>query len=251
MSETARLGSEAIGAREGASSPVPFEGFFVGRVDGAGVRQVTHDFHGATSPAWSPDGTRIAYEGSAGAPGAVNLIRPNGNGHLFVLDLATGESTPIDIGRIHPEGPHFDVGDPQFTPDGSSLLYTFLEGAVPVVKTVPLDGGKSTILFGLGHGDTEHARNGSMSPDGSLVTFLGRGIIGPGPRMLANAELRRLTIGSCASSPPGTWSSDGNRIVCWEGNDIIVVDIAAETISTVAEGREAIWFDDQTLLVEV
>jgi Tol biopolymer transport system component len=47
------------------------------------------------------------------------------------------------------------LGDPQFTPDGSSLLFTSLERGVRVVKTMPLDGGKSTILFGLSDGDME------------------------------------------------------------------------------------------------
>jgi Tol biopolymer transport system component len=216
---------------------------FIAEIDGTRIRQVTHASSGATSPAWSPDGAKIAYEGSDNSPA--------GNGHLFVLDLGTRDSTALDLGRIHPENPG---GDPQFTPDGSSLLYTFLEDGNTVVKTMRLDGGESTILFGLGHGGMEQAGNGSMSPDGSLVTFLEGAAWKPGPRMLANAdgsESRPLTIGSCASSPPGTWSPDGSRIVCWEGNDIFVVDIAAETISRVAEGREAIWLDDHSLLVEV
>ena len=216
---------------------------FIAEIDGTRVRQVTHVPRGATSPAWSPDGTKIAYEGSDN--------RPGGNGHLFVLDLATRDSAALDVGRIHPETP---LGDPQFTPDGSSLLYTFLEDGIPVVKTMPLDGGKGTILFGLGHGDMEHASNGSMSPDGSLVTFLDGGIIDPRPRRwVANAdgsELRNLATG-CVSSPPGTWSPDGSQIVCWEGNNVIVVDVAAGTVSTIAEGWEAIWFNNHTLLVEV
>ena len=94
-----------------------------------------------------------------------------------------------------------------------------------------------------------------MSPDGSLVTFLdGATWESPRPRRwVANSdgsELRRLATG-CTSSPPGTWSPNGSRIVCSEGNSIIVVDIATTKLSTVAEGREAIWLDDHTLLVEV
>ncbi len=216
---------------------------FIAGIDGTGVRQVTHSPSGGTSPAWSPDGTKIAYEGSDN--------RPGGNGYLLVLDLETGGSTALDLGRIHPENP---LGDPQFTPDGSSLLSTFLERGVPVVKSTALGGGESTILFGLGHGDVEHAQNGSMSPDGSLVTFLDGGIAGPGPRRwIANAdgtELRQLATG-CASGPPGTWSPDGSRIVCWEGNDILVLDVATGDVSTAAEGWAAVWFDDHTLLVEV
>jgi len=53
---------------------------FIAGIDGTGVRQLTHDSKEAMSPAWSPDGTMIAYQGSGG---------------LFVLDVATGESTPI------------------------------------------------------------------------------------------------------------------------------------------------------------
>jgi hypothetical protein len=38
---------------------------FIAAIDGTGLRQVTHDPTGATSPAWSPDGTRLAYEAHA------------------------------------------------------------------------------------------------------------------------------------------------------------------------------------------
>jgi hypothetical protein len=51
---------------------------------------------------------------------------------LFVLDLTTGESTQIGDENVQ-------AWD-QFTPDGSSLLYS----SGPVVRTVPVDGGKST-----------------------------------------------------------------------------------------------------------
>jgi hypothetical protein len=55
-------------------------------VAGSPVRQVTHDPAGATQPAWSPDGTMIAYEGYGGGE-----VR-----NLFVLDVARWR-----IGRVH------------------------------------------------------------------------------------------------------------------------------------------------------
>ena len=57
----------------------------------------------------------------------------------------------------------------------------------------------------------------------------------------------------CWSSPAGTWSPDGGRIVCsdYSGKDILVVDIATGAASRVAKGNGAIWLDGHTLLVEV
>jgi Tol biopolymer transport system component len=209
---------------------------FVAGIDGSGVRQMTHDPTGAVSPAWSPDGTRIAYVESG-----------SDVGNLFVLDLATGESTQITN--------ETQVRDPQFTPDGSSLVYS----SFPEIRTVPVAGGKSTLLIGPGRG-LEDAGNASLSPDGSLVTFLGGGFpvsrrVHCGPcRLVANADgtERRIMHGGCwGSHPAGTWSPDGSRIVCSnDAGSIIVLDIATGDSSPVASGIAAIWLDGHTLLVE-
>jgi Tol biopolymer transport system component len=208
---------------------------FIAGIDGIRIRQVTHDPVGASSPVWSPDGTTIAFEGSGG---------------LFVLDVATGESTPIaDQTRLR--GPW---AQPSFTPDGASVVYSDSSSRGAVLRTVPIDGGKSTVLIGRGEG-MGHAANGSLSPDGSLVTMMGHEIDGPGAiRFVANVdgtELRSIPGGS--SNPAGTWSPDGRRIVCsdYDGKDILVVNIATEETSQVAKGNGAIWLDRHTLLVEV
>jgi Tol biopolymer transport system component len=222
---------------------------FIAAIDGTGIRQVTHDPKGASSPAWSPDGTRIAYEGHSG-----RYVRS-----LFVVDVASGESTQIENSGVTQENPRRDVLplEPQFTPDGSSLVYTDGSDSHSVIRTVPVAGGKSTLLIGS-RGNLGDADNGSLSPDGSLVTFLGSEIGQPGPqRWVANAdgtELRLLpdVYGiPCESNPAGTWSPDGSRIVCSEASRIIVVDIATGRASPVAQGRGGIWLDDHTLLVSV
>ena len=101
------------------------------------------------------------------------------------------------------------------------------------------------------------AGDGSLSPDGSLVTMLGHKIGGPGAaRFLADTDgsepryLGQLHSGNCVSNPAGTWSPDGRRIVCAGEEGVLVVDVATGESSRVAEGRAAIWLDDHTLLVE-
>jgi Tol biopolymer transport system component len=208
---------------------------FIADADGSEIRQMTHNPIGAWSPAWSPDATKIAYEGY-GSEGVPNL---------FVLDVATAESTRIaGAGQVEP------WAQPQFTPDGSGLLYS----DSPVLRTIPLDGGKSRVLIGRDEG-MGHAGNGSMSPDGSLVTMMGNEINGPGAaRFVAKVDgtgLRSIPEGG--SNPAGTWSPDGSRIVCsdYSGEVILVVDVATGAASRVAKGSAAIWLDRHTLLVEV
>jgi Tol biopolymer transport system component len=225
---------------------------FIAGIDGTGVRQVTHAPNGARSPAWSPDGTRIAYEALDG-------------GHLlglYVLDVALGGSTQItgvnpDYVRAHDALLPGQPLEPNFTPDGSSLVYTGGSDRYPVIRTVPVAGGESTLLVGP-RGNLRDAENGSLSPDGSLVTFLGSEIGGPGPqRWVADIDgtERRLLPDvygiPCRSNPAETWSPDGSRIVCAEASKIIVVDIATGGASPVTQGRGAIWLDDHTLLVSV
>ena len=214
--------------------------FIVG-IDGTGIRQLTHDPVGADSPAWSPDGTMIAYVG-----GRRSDVRDLIPGDLFVLDVATDESTQIADGASAYSGL-------QFTPDGSSLVYTG-GTAGQEMRIVPVAGGPSTVLFGDGHGGMGHAAGGSFSPDGSLVTMTGHEVDGPGAAVFVSNRdgTQRRAIAGYGMNPAGTWSPDGSQIVClsYEGGRILVVDIATGDASPVAKGSEAIWLDDHTLVVE-
>ena len=233
----------AYAARDGSGR---FQ-IFVAGIDGSGVRQVTDDPVGAISPAWSPDGTIISYAGDSAE---------GGNG-LFIVDPTTGETTRV-IDRSERSS------TPQFTPDGSSLLFTGGSDATPLLMTVPVAGGESTLLFEP-YGGINDTGNGSISPDGSLVTYLGGGFPESGEvehcgpcRLVANVDgTEQRVISGWMANPAGTWSPDGTRIVTMDDlgpNDhsfINVVDVATGEGTKVGFGRAAIWLDDHTLLVEV
>ena len=196
---------------------------------------MTHHPSDAISPAWSPDGAMVAYQWAGG---------------LFVLDVATDESTQVPDALPGANGP-------QFTPNDSALLYASSgNDNYSQLWIIPITGGNSTLLIGREHG-MGAAGDGSMSPDGALVTMLGHKINGPGAaRFLADTDgsepryLGGLHSGNCVSNPAGTWSPDGRQIVCAGEDGVLIVDVATGVASRVAEGRAAIWLDDHTLIVE-
>jgi WD40 repeat protein len=224
---------------------------FIADIDGTDVRQVTQAPIGATSPAWSPDGTMIAYVGIGGKPSTADGI--------FVLDVASGGSTRVTDGFV------YSMDGLQFTPDGSSILSTHVaaecsDRGCGYVETVPIAGGPSVILIGPGTdvwNVLSSAGNGSLSPDGSRVTF---NCVGSADvtRWVADADgtgLRELP-GCYEAIPAGTWSPDGSRIACNESLPptyavILVVDVATGDARRVASGVSATWLDDHRLVVEV
>ena len=227
-STLAFVGTDAEGARQ----------IFVAGIDGTDLRQVTDDPMGVRSPAWSLDGSLIAYQGYS----------PDGSSEIFVLDVATGARTQITDQRG-------DVFEPVFAPDGRSVLY----GDKRALWTVPITGGERTLVVGAGDG-LDGAGNGALSPDGSLVTFLGGGEPDWGDgghcgpcRLVANADgTNKRVIDGWMANPAGVWSPDSTRIVTMEFRGVIVViDVTTEQATIVANGEAAIWLDDHTLLVAV
>jgi dipeptidyl aminopeptidase/acylaminoacyl peptidase len=222
---------------------------FVANLDGTGIEQVTRDVKGAISPAWSPDGSKIAFVGSRGDEST----------NIFVLDLATGVSTQLTFESALPGGA------PSFSPDESSIAYVagrWGEGAQlrlhgPFeVWTVPVTGGESVRLMDRPfHGGRLSGQVAWLSPDGSLLSY--SCVMGFAALCIANADgtdARVLARGAGISRiDPGGWSPDGKRITYSEfpSQDVFILDVVTGQATYVAEGGWPTWLDDHTLIIEI
>jgi Tol biopolymer transport system component len=125
--------------------------------------QLTHDLRDLESPAWSRDGTTIAYA-------ARNFTCHLGDGlptHLETVHADGSEAQRVtDDGDMN--GGSFD-GDPAFSPDGTQIAFdhgTFSDSSLQVVAA---SGGARTTLVPPGPGAPSSL---AWSPDGSRIAFV-------------------------------------------------------------------------------
>jgi dipeptidyl aminopeptidase/acylaminoacyl peptidase len=190
---------------------------YVSNPDGSGLVQLTRGagFHG--NPGWSPDASLIAIEGDWGDyPASEGIwIIPSSDADGVTI----GEATRI---TTTPEGVDFD-SEPQFSPDGSSLVFTrFKSERRSAIYRVNVDG---TGLQQLTPWKL-NASDPDWSPDGQMITFDSGDVGRPGSKldiyvMHADGSVRtRLTnsprlrkgepfVG--ANNP--VWSPSGTRIM--------------------------------------
>ncbi|MDB5751408.1 MAG: peptidase [Ramlibacter sp.] len=122
-------------------------------VDGSGARQCTRDFATVMSPAWSPDGGRVAFC-ATGEEGDAQT-------GLHVLDVAGGRSR-----RLGDE--NLQVSDPlsvRWGEDGRHLLCTLQSRGRHQVARVPVDGGDAKVLCA---GDRQFS---AFSAGGGLLAY--------------------------------------------------------------------------------
>jgi TolB protein len=219
--------------------------------DGFSPQSVLESTQPILSPAWSPDGTKLAYmafEGKrtvvyvqdlakgprevvaeypginsapAWSPDGKRLalaLSKDGNSEIYVLDLASRRLTRLTSNAA------IDT-EPAWAPDGKSLVFTSDRGGQPQIYRIPATGGTSRRLTFEGSYNARPA----FSPDGSALAM----VHGSGGKYriavldLETNALRVLSNGRLDESP--SFAPNGAMIIYAthdkEGSALAVVSV--------------------------
>lgn len=171
---------------------------YVMNADGSAERRLTHAIaggNGNSDPAWSPDGTRIAYTGDD-ADGAADIwaIAPDGTG-----------ATNLTY------SPGVEDYSPAWSPDGTRIAFVRYTSGASQLWAMNADGSGQRRLT---NGATSSQRP-SWSPDGRSIAFDRTGADGLRHVWVVGADgagPRALVSAPGESSWP-VWSPDGSNIV--------------------------------------
>lgn len=238
--------------------------------DGENVRRLESNDQHLYSPAWSPDGTRIAYtrsEGSAWELRERDLV----SGRTRVIDRRNtlvgtptyapdGENISFAIWiddqfRIYRynaardcclqkqvDGPLEDLS-PTYSPDGRRLAFQSNRLIQPHIFIANADGSDARVFSPFISGEPGYYTSPEWAPNSSLVAFHGRSR-GQHQLMISDAErpsapVRQITDDGWSEDP--SWAPDGRHLVfagSRSGREgLYVIDSATGRVRTVLLGR--------------
>lgn len=145
------------------------------RPDGTDVRKVTDSVGFSGDPAYSPDGTQIAFDATRG----VTTGLPDYPASLPGLSIFVIGSDGTRMRRVTTAPDGMSDTEPRFSPDGNQLVFTRFKGGTVFPKSerksrdtsaifvVDLDGTSLHRITGWGH----KTGQADWSPDGDRIVF--------------------------------------------------------------------------------
>jgi len=188
--------------------------------DGFNPRTVAESPEPIMAPAWSPDGSKIAY-----------VSFHTKRSEVYVQTLSTGHREAVSSF-------HGINGAPAFSPDGGSLALTLSKDGSPDIYVLNLSSRNLTRLTTGLSIDTEP----NWSPDGSSIVFTSDQ--GGKPQLYlipsSGGKATRLTFQGDYNAR-GRFSADGRSLAMVTGSGggyrIAVMDMATHTVNVLTDGR--------------
>jgi Tol biopolymer transport system component len=202
--------------------------------NGANQTNISQNPLSDSDPAWSPDGTRIAFTSTRDLQGYRQIYVMNANGsnpirltnyHGLALDpgwspdgtkivftLSTDSSTDIYIINANGTNPirvtnNFTNYEPVWSPDGRKIAFTSSDTSWPQVQVIDINGSNRLALTD----EVGGANNPAWSPDGTKIAYSKQSAGSIYAISAYGANRTRLTNTGATDGYPA-WSPDGTKI---------------------------------------
>jgi TolB protein len=237
--------------------------------DGENVQRITSDGSIALSPAWSPDGDRLAYTSyRSGAPllyerdlrtsrdrlisdrDGINITptySPDGGTIAFATtvsgntEIATYNRDRNCCLEQHTRGRQFDSLSPSYSPDGRQIAFVSNRLGEPHIYVMPVGGGEPRLISDYAFGVRGYNTSPEFSPRGQKIAYQTRLPNGTQQIMVADLERgnRRLLTNEGSNEDP-SWAPDGRHVVFAsrdrEGGGLFILDTVSGRIRPLLRG---------------